>query len=448
MVMAPFTFSQLSPTAFLERSARVFPDRTAVVDGDRRFSYREFADRSRRLAGALAAGGIFPGDPVAALCSNSSAMLELHNGVPWAGAVLVPLNVRLSAEELEYIVRHCGARFLIADEQLRGTAAEVASAVGIPLVVAGEDADEYEQMLAGAEPLARPCPDERGLLALNYTYGTTGRPKGVMYHHRGAYLQSLAMAMHTGLGTSSRYLWTLPMFHCDGWCFPWAVSAAGATHVCLPRVDPSRIWRLLRSEGITHFSAAPTVLTMIANAAKAAAGPLQMRFHVQTGGAPPTPTLLARMSALNMEVTHLYGLTETYGPLAINQWHPEWNDLPTERQAECRGRQGTGTGTAAPRRRSRKPTPARAPAMSSPIRSGSSPRTAPTSPPTARRSARSSPAGTTSWAATTSTTRPRRPRRSAGPPTELRGSEPATSPSSIPTATSRSATGARTSSSP
>ena len=348
--MTPFTFSQLTPTAFLERSARVFPDRTAVIDGDRRFSYREFADRSRRLAGALAARGIFPGDRVAALCSNSSAMLELHNGAPWAGAVLVPLNVRLSAEELEYILRHCGARFLIADDQLRGTAAEVASAVGIPLVVAGGDADEYEQMLAGAEPLARPCPDERGLLALNYTSGTTGRPKGVMYHHRGAYLQSLAMAMHTGLSPSSRYLWTLPMFHCDGWCFPWAVSAAGATHVCLPRVDPARIWRLLRTEGITHFSAAPTVLTMIANAEEAAAGPMDLRIHVQTGGAPPTPTLLVRMSALNMEVTHLYGLTETYGPLAINQWHPEWDDLPAEQQAELKARQGTGNVIADPLR--------------------------------------------------------------------------------------------------
>jgi fatty-acyl-CoA synthase len=214
--MAAFTFSQLTPTAFLERSARVFPDRTAVIDGDRRFTYREFADRSRRLAGALGPRGVFPGDRVAALCINSSAMLELHHGVPWAGVVLVPLNVRLSAEELQYILRHCGARLLVADGQLAGIAAEVASAVGIPVVVAGGGADEYEQMLAGAEPLARPCEDERGLLALNYTSGTTGRPKGVMYHHRGAYLQSLAMAMHTGFGPSSRYLWTLPMFHCDG----------------------------------------------------------------------------------------------------------------------------------------------------------------------------------------------------------------------------------------
>src|SRR3712207_8589928 len=155
-------------------------------------------------------------------------------------------------------------------------------------------------------------------------------------------LQALAMALHPGLGPPSQYLWTLPMFHCDGWCFPWAVSAGGATHVCLPRVEPARIWQLLRSEGITHFSAAPTVLTMIANAEEAEAGPVSPRVAVQTGGAPPTPTLLARMSALNMDVTHLYGLTETYGPVAVNQWHPEWDDLPDERQAELKARQENG----------------------------------------------------------------------------------------------------------
>src|SRR4051812_44606280 len=348
--MAAFTFSQLTPTAFLERSARVFPDRTAVIDGKRRFTYQEFADRSRRLAGALGPRGVFPGDRVAALCSNSSVMLEMHNGVPWAGAVLVPLNVRLATDELGYILTHSGARFLVADEQFATAAAAVASALGIPAVVAGGDADESERPPAGADPLVRPCEDERGLLALNYTSGPTGKPKGVMYHPRGAYLQALAMALHTGLGPSSRYLWTLPMFHCDGWCFPWAVSAAGAAHVCLPRVEPARIWRLLREEGITHFSAAPTVLTMIANAEEAAAGPVEFRIHVQTGGAPPTPTLLARMSALNMEVTHLYGLTETYGPLAINQWHPEWDDLPDEEQAVLKARQGTGNVIADPLR--------------------------------------------------------------------------------------------------
>ncbi|MDK3256490.1 acyl--CoA ligase family protein [Blastococcus capsensis] len=348
--MASFTFSQLSPTAYLERSARVFPDRTAIIDGDRRSTYREFADRSRRLAGGLAARGIAPGDRVAALCANSATMLELHNGIPWAGAVIVPLNTRLSPGELGYVLEHSGASLLVADPQFAATATEVAAAVGVPLVLAGDRDSEYEQLLAGGEPLALPCADETGLLALNYTSGTTGRPKGVMYAHRGAYLQALAMAMHTGLGSTSQYLWTLPMFHCNGWCFPWAVSAAGATHVCLPRIEPARIWQLLRTEGITHFSAAPTVLTMILNADEAAEGPVEPRVEVQTGGAPPTPTLLARMSALNMDVTHLYGLTETYGPLALNEWHPEWDDLDTEQQAELKARQGVGNVVADPLR--------------------------------------------------------------------------------------------------
>ncbi|NEK85625.1 AMP-binding protein [Blastococcus saxobsidens] len=348
--MASFTFSQLSPTAYLERSARVFPERTAIIDGDRRFTYREFADRSRRLAGALAARGVAPGDRVAALCANSSTMLELHNGIPRAGAVIVPLNTRLSPAELGYVLEHSGASLLVADPQFAATATEVAAAAGIPLVLAGDPDSEYEQLLAGGEPLALPCADETGLLALNYTSGTTGRPKGVMYAHRGAYLQALAMAMHTGLGTSSQYLWTLPMFHCNGWCFPWAVSAAGATHVCLPKVEPARIWQLLRTEGITHFSAAPTVLTMILNADEAADGPVDPRVEVQTGGAPPTPTLLARMSALNMNVTHLYGLTETYGPLALNEWHPEWDDLDADQQAELKARQGVGNVVADPLR--------------------------------------------------------------------------------------------------
>jgi fatty-acyl-CoA synthase len=348
--LSTFTFSQLTPTAFLERSARVFPERLAIIDGDRRFSYGQFADRSRRLAGGLAARGIAPGDRVAALCANSSTMLEAHHGVPWAGGVLVPLNVRLAAEELGYILRHSGASLLLADQQFADTATEVAGAVGIPVVVAGGPEDEYEQLLAGSEPLALPCPDEANLLALNYTSGTTGRPKGVMYAHRGAHLQALAMAQHTGLGPSSRYLWTLPMFHCDGWCFPWAVTAAGAVHVCLPAVDATRIWQLLREAAIPHYSAAPTVLTMILDAEGAAQGPVQPRVEVQTGGAPPSPTVLARMSALNMDVTHLYGLTETYGPLALNQWHPEWDDLPVQEQARLKARQGVGNVIADPLR--------------------------------------------------------------------------------------------------
>lgn len=196
-----------------------------------------------------------------------------------------------------------------------------------------------------------PCEDERGLLAISYTSGTTGRPKGVMYHHRGAYLQSLATAFHARLDTSSVYLWTLPMFHCDGWCFTWAVTAAGATHLCLRAVDPAQVWELLRTGGVTHFSAAPTVLTMIVNAPEAAGGPpLDPPVAVQTGGAPPSPTLITRMAEAGLRVTHLYGLTETYGPVAINDWQPEWNEKPPAEQVVLQARQGVGNVIADPLR--------------------------------------------------------------------------------------------------
>jgi len=341
--MAAFTFAELTPTDFLMRSAMVFRDRPAIVDGNRRFSYGEFHDRARRLTGLLAGLGVTPGDRVAALCLNSHVMLELHHGVPLRGAVLVPLNTRLLARELAYIVEHSGARVLVASGELADRAREVAATVGVRLIIAGagsDGRDEYENLLAASDPRVVGCDDERGLLAINYTSGTTGVPKGVMYAHRGAYLQALAVALHTRLDASSVYLWTLPMFHCNGWCFPWAVTATGGTHVCLRGIDTVEIWRLLRTEGVTHFSAAPTVLTMIASAPAALGAPLARSIEVQTGGAPPTPTLLARMSALGMDVTHLYGLTETYGPIAINEWQPQWQQLPREEQATLRARQG------------------------------------------------------------------------------------------------------------
>jgi fatty-acyl-CoA synthase len=346
--MSDFTFSQLTPTAFLDRSARVFPERVAIVDGELRFSYAELSARSYALTGALAGLGVEPGDRVAALCANSHVMLELHHGVPLRGAVLVPLNIRLSVPELTYIVTHSGAKVLVATVEFAEVGRSVAQATGVRLIVAGAGAgagadgagDEYEALLASAGPDPVPCRDERGLLAINYTSGTTGRPKGVMYHHRGAYLQALAMAFHTRLAVDSRYLWTLPMFHCNGWCFTWAVGAAGATHVCLRAVAPSRIWALLREQGITHYAGAPTVLSMIANAPEAGGAALDRPVQVMTGGAPPSPTLLASMAALRMVVTHLYGLTETYGPVGLNDWQPQWNDHPLPEQATMKARQG------------------------------------------------------------------------------------------------------------
>ena len=341
--MAGFTFTPLTPSAYLDRAAWVFRDRTAVVDGERSFTYAEFADRAHRLAGALLGLGVRPGGRVAALCVNSHIMLELHNGVPLAGAVLVPLNIRLSRDELTYILRHSGAQVLVATAGLADVAADIAAAAGARPVIAGGEPDEYEALLASARPAAVPCEDERGLLAISYTSGTTGRPKGVMYHHRGAYLQALAAAFHARLAADSVYLWTLPMFHCDGWCFTWAATAAGATHLCLRAIDPARIWELLRTRGVTHFSAAPTVLTMIVNAPEAMTGPpLAPPVQVQTGGAPPSPTLIARMAEAGLQVTHLYGLTETYGPVAINDWHPDWNAKPPAEQAVLQARQGVG----------------------------------------------------------------------------------------------------------
>jgi fatty-acyl-CoA synthase len=353
---APFTFAELTPTAFLDRSEHAFAERTAIVDPgasggpgegqvERRFTYRQFAERSRRLAGVVGALGANPGDRVAVLATNSHVMLEAHHGVPYAGAVLVPLNTRLSADELVQIVEHSGARVMLATKELAEVAATVAERTGATLLLEGAD---YEDRLASAAPSVVPVADERGLLAINYTSGTTGRPKGVMYHHRGAYLQALAMAFHMRLAPDSRYLWTLPMFHCDGWCFPWAVTAAGGTHVCLRAIDPEEIWRLLRTEGVTHFCAAPTVLTMIAGTTTADAGPeLDRRVTVATGGAPPSPTLLSRMSALGMDVTHLYGLTETYGPAVVNDWHPEWDELGGDERARLQARQGVGNVVAA-----------------------------------------------------------------------------------------------------
>ena len=341
--MAGFTFTPLTPSAYLDRAAWVFRDRVAIVDGGRSFTYAEFADRAHRLAGALQRIGVQPGDRVAALCVNSHVMLELHNGVPLAGAVLVPLNIRLSRDELTHILRHSGTRALVATAELADTAAEVAAAAGARLTVAGGAPDEYEKLLASADPVTVPCEDERALLAISYTSGTTGRPKGVMYHHRGAYLQALAAAFHARLAADSVYLWTLPMFHCDGWCFTWAVTAAGATHLCLRAIDPAQVWGLLRTRGVTHFSAAPTVLTMIVNAPEATAGPpLAPPVRVQTGGAPPSPALIARMAGAGLQVTHLYGLTETYGPLAINDWHPDWNAKSPAEQAVLQARQGVG----------------------------------------------------------------------------------------------------------
>jgi len=343
MSTAEMSYEPLTPVSFLRRAAVVYGDRLAVVDGDQRFTYAELQERAHRLAGALVP--LAEGRPVAVLAPNTHVMLEAHYGVPLAGVPLLALNLRLSAGELAYIVDHAEAGVLVHDAELGDLARAVANelaARGRPLhlVAAGGPDDAYEALLAGAPPTAVPVTDERGLLSLNYTSGTTGKPKGVMYHHRGAYLQALAMVMHTRMDVSSAFLWTLPMFHCNGWCFTWAVTAAGATHVCLRRVEPAEIWRLAREAGVTHFNAAPTVLISLANHPDAA--PFDHPVRVATGGAPPSPALLSRLDALGVEVTHLYGLTETFGPAVVCDWRPEWDALDAPARARLKARQGVG----------------------------------------------------------------------------------------------------------
>ncbi len=336
--MADFTFTELSPVRFLARSAEVHADRVAVVDRDLRLTYRELYERCLALTGVLASLGVDPGDRVAVLATNSHVQLEMHNAVPMRGAVLVPLNTRLSAAEVRYILEHSGASLLVVTEEF----ADLAGELDVPVL------GDYEALLADASPAVIPVEDERSLLGINYTSGTTGRPKGVMTHHRGAYLQSLSLLVHGSMSASSAYLWTLPMFHCNGWCLTWGVTAAGGTHVCLRAIEPERIWTLLREEGVTHFSGAPTVLSMIAAAESAA--PLDHRVAVQTGGSPPSPALLSRLDRLGFDVTHLYGLTETFGPIAINEWQPQWDELEDEAQSALRARQGVGNVIAEPLR--------------------------------------------------------------------------------------------------
>ena len=335
-----FNYEPLTPTSFLHRAAHVFPDRVGVVDGATRFTYGAFLDRCLRFAGGLRAAGVGAGDRVAILAGNTHVMLAAHYAVPFAGAVLVGLNTRVTAADMAYILDHAGATMLIYDQDFRGTAESAGAAVGprVRLACSGGHADAVETLIEAGKPFEHRVADERSMLAINYTSGTTARPKGVMYHHRGAYLQALAMAAHMGLTSDSVYLWTLPMFHCTGWCFPWAVTAMGGVHLCLAKVEASAIWRAMRESGVTHFCAAPTVLTMTIWDPGASRLPRPVR--IGTGGAPPTPALLERLAELGMDITHLYGLTETYGPAVICDWHSEWNRLPLPEQARLKARQG------------------------------------------------------------------------------------------------------------
>jgi len=335
-VNAGVSHSPLTPLAFLERTSLVFPNRTAVVERERRFTWADVRERVRRLAVALQQSGIAHGDRVAFLAPNVHELLEAHFGVPRAGAVLVAINTRLMPEEIAYILEHSGSRILVVHESLRHL---VESAPVEHVLVCGEGVD-YEAFLeaAGAgEPDDR-LASEDDTISINYTSGTTGRPKGVMFTHRGATLNALAEVVHARLGPRSIFLWTLPMFHCNGWCFTWAVTAAGGTHICLPRVDPSLVWRLIDEERVTHLNGAPTVLVMLC--ADDAAKQLERPVIVTTAGAPPPAAVIERTEALGFEINHVYGLTETYGPITICEWDPAWDDLDVTERARLKALQG------------------------------------------------------------------------------------------------------------
>ena len=324
----------LTPLAQLDRAADYFPERAAYRFDGASTTYDGLRDQTRRLAAFLHEQGVQPGDRVALLARNVPLSLLAHFAVPYAGATLVALNHRLSGGELNGILRHAEPRLLLVEPALADLGGDAVSGTDVR-VVAGDDA-----MAAAPDgvPTRHPVTDELALITLNYTSGTTGAPKGVMYRHRGAYLQALAMAYHLRLDLGSVYLWTLPMFHCNGWAFPWAVAAAGATSLCTDTTDPERLWALIRSERVTHFCAAPTLLTSLLTSP--AASHVEHPLTVATGGAPPTPALIRRAEQLGLHVVHLYGLTETYGPSLICDWQPEWDELDEEEQADRLSRQG------------------------------------------------------------------------------------------------------------
>jgi fatty-acyl-CoA synthase len=339
--MKPFRL-ELSPLTFLQRNAIALSEKTAVVHGERRYDYAELQRRCNRLASALTDRGLEKHERVAVLCPNSPALLEAHFGVPLARGVLVPMNTRASEEEIAYILEDSGARFLLVDASLYPLVEDV-EIEGLETVVVqdtGEPDDPYEEFLASGSPdaIESPIRSEDEPISINYTSGTTGKSKGAVYTHRGAYLRALGVALETKLSYDSVHLWTLPMFHCDGWCLTWGVTAAGATHVCLRRVEPERIWRLFEDEGVTHYSGAPTIHIGIVNHENA--HPLEQRVTVPTGGSPPSPTLLKRMRELNLHPIHLYGLTETYGPVMGCSWQPQWDELEIDEQARLLARQG------------------------------------------------------------------------------------------------------------
>ena len=350
----PANHQPLTPLSFLRRTAEVYPNRPAIVHGDMSFSYAEFYARCRRLASALAARGMGRGDTVAILSPNIPPMLEAHYGVPMAGAVLNTLNYRLDAAAIAFILDHGEAKVLIVDREFSSLAKDaLALCKAKPLVINIDDPEytgegaaigevEYESFIAaGDADFDWVIPgDEWDAISLNYTSGTTGNPKGVVFHHRGAYLLSMGNVVTASMQKHPVYLWTLPMFHCNGWCFTWSLSVAAGTHICLRRTEAALIYAAIAKYQVTHMCGAPVVMGMLINAKPEERIAFSHTIEFFTAAAPPPASVIGAMQASGFSVTHLYGLTETYGPAVINDWHEEWNALPADEQATIKARQG------------------------------------------------------------------------------------------------------------
>lgn len=350
----PANYQPLTPLQFLQRAALAYPNHIAVIHGEQRFTYGQFYERCRRLASALAAQGIGPGDTVSVMLANTPAMLEAHYGVPMVGAVLHTINTRLDAPIVAFQFDHAETKLLITDREfapLSRAALELAEAK--PIVIDYDDPEfpqtgerlsviEYEDFIAAGDPqFAWQMPDDEwNAISLNYTSGTTGNPKGVVYHHRGAALMCYANNLEAGMGAHAVYLWTLPMFHCNGWCFPWSVSAVAGTHVCLRWVRAKAMYDAIIEHRVTNLSGAPIVMATLLNATDEEKRPITHRVSVNHAAAPPPQAVLDAMTAAGFHLTHLYGLTETYGPAVVNKWNSEWDELDEGGQAFKRTRQG------------------------------------------------------------------------------------------------------------
>ena len=346
-------YQPLTPLVFLERAAATFPDHTAIIHGTRRISYAEFYARSRQLASALAAKGIGYGDTVSVMLANTPAMLEAHHGVPMTGAVLHAINTRLDPPVIAFMLDHASTKVLILDTESGGLISEALKLAKVkPLLIDYRDLEcgvegtrlgtDYEEFLASGDPDYewRMPSDEWNAVSLNYTSGTTGNPKGVVYHHRGAALMCYANIIATGMVAHPVYLWTLPMFHCNGWCFPWTLSVVAGTHVCLRAVRAKPMYNAIADHKVTHLSGAPFVMSALLNATESERRGFDHSVAFSHAAAPPPEAVLGAMADAGFELTHLYGLTETYGPATINEWHEEWDALPKDDCLAKRARQG------------------------------------------------------------------------------------------------------------